>query len=43
MVQIRQIGQMDKIDHDTDQMDRKMDQVDHDLDEIDRADKSDRS
>ena len=42
MIQIRQIGQVDKIDHYIDQMDRKMDQEDHDLDQIYRTDRLDR-
>ena len=40
MVQVSQIGQIDKIDHDLDQMDKKMDQMDRDLDQIDLADGS---
>ena len=43
MIEIRQIGQVDEIDHYIDQMDRKMDQVDSDLDQIDLADGSYRS
>ena len=38
MILIRYIRQIDKIDHDIHQMDRKMDQEDDDLHQMDRAD-----
>ena len=38
MILMRWIRQIDKIDHDIDQMDRKMDQEDHDLHQMDRTD-----